>query len=255
MLTEHYAGAFPAWLAPVQVVGIPVTDEQVPYLRDVARQLRAAGHPGRGRRLRRPDAEEDPHRQQQKVPFVLHRRGDRRRGRRGVLPLPRRLPAQRRAGGRGRRAGRRLGRRAPRTTSTRPPRTWRRDEPGPGGLPVAVRRTTAARRRSSSGCGRRTGWPTSAARASRTRRARLPVLRHPDAGRRGRADRGPRGDGVRGAQPVPVQPRAPDAGPVPARRRLHRADRPTRSPSWARSRRRRCGWSVRSAARTASTSG
>ena len=41
VLTEHYAGAFPAWLAPVQVVGIPVTDEQVPYLRDVA--ARAAG--------------------------------------------------------------------------------------------------------------------------------------------------------------------------------------------------------------------
>ena len=36
VLTEHYAGAFPAWLAPVQVVGIPVTDEQVGYLRDVA---------------------------------------------------------------------------------------------------------------------------------------------------------------------------------------------------------------------------
>ena len=32
VLTEHYAGAFPAWLAPVQVVGIPITDEQVPYL-------------------------------------------------------------------------------------------------------------------------------------------------------------------------------------------------------------------------------
>ena len=29
MLTEHYAGAFPAWLAPVQVVGIPVADEHV----------------------------------------------------------------------------------------------------------------------------------------------------------------------------------------------------------------------------------
>jgi threonyl-tRNA synthetase len=43
VLTEHYAGAFPAWLAPVQVVAIPVTDEQVPYVEDVARQLRAAG--------------------------------------------------------------------------------------------------------------------------------------------------------------------------------------------------------------------
>ena len=68
VLTEHYAGAFPAWLAPVQVVGIPITDEQVPYLTDVALQLQRAGHPGRGRRLRRPDAEEDPHREQAEGP-------------------------------------------------------------------------------------------------------------------------------------------------------------------------------------------
>src|SRR5688500_11920117 len=43
VLTEHYAGAFPAWLAPVQVVAIPVTDEQVPYVEDVAAQLRGNG--------------------------------------------------------------------------------------------------------------------------------------------------------------------------------------------------------------------
>ncbi|HLU60526.1 MAG TPA: threonine--tRNA ligase [Pseudonocardia sp.] len=43
VLTEHYAGAFPAWLSPVQVVAIPVTDEQVPYVEDVARQLKAHG--------------------------------------------------------------------------------------------------------------------------------------------------------------------------------------------------------------------
>src|SRR4051794_14637832 len=41
ILTEHYAGAFPAWLAPVQVVAIPVTDEQHGYVVDVAEQLRA----------------------------------------------------------------------------------------------------------------------------------------------------------------------------------------------------------------------
>jgi len=41
ILTEHYAGAFPAWLAPVQVVAIPVTDEQHGYVADVAEQLRA----------------------------------------------------------------------------------------------------------------------------------------------------------------------------------------------------------------------
>jgi threonyl-tRNA synthetase len=43
ILTEHYAGAFPAWLAPVQVVGIPVADEHVGYLSDVAADLRAVG--------------------------------------------------------------------------------------------------------------------------------------------------------------------------------------------------------------------
>ncbi|WP_293004378.1 threonine--tRNA ligase [Mycobacterium sp.] len=43
ILTEHYAGAFPAWLAPVQVVGIPVADGHVPYLKDVAAQLKSSG--------------------------------------------------------------------------------------------------------------------------------------------------------------------------------------------------------------------
>ena len=43
ILTEHYAGAFPAWLAPVQVVGIPVADEHAAYLHDVAAELRTAG--------------------------------------------------------------------------------------------------------------------------------------------------------------------------------------------------------------------
>ena len=41
ILLEHYAGAFPVWLAPVQVVGIPVADEYAPYLEEVARRLRA----------------------------------------------------------------------------------------------------------------------------------------------------------------------------------------------------------------------
>jgi threonyl-tRNA synthetase len=43
VLLEHYAGAFPPWLAPVQVVGIPVGDAHVPYLEDVAAQLREHG--------------------------------------------------------------------------------------------------------------------------------------------------------------------------------------------------------------------
>jgi len=43
VLTEHYAGVFPPWLAPVQVVGIPVTDGHVEYLQDVAKKLGARG--------------------------------------------------------------------------------------------------------------------------------------------------------------------------------------------------------------------
>jgi threonyl-tRNA synthetase len=43
VLTEHYAGAFPAWLAPVQVVGIPIADEHVEHLQQVAKSLRTRG--------------------------------------------------------------------------------------------------------------------------------------------------------------------------------------------------------------------
>ena len=39
VLTEHYAGAFPAWLSPVQVVCIPVAEEYEPYLAEVAAKL------------------------------------------------------------------------------------------------------------------------------------------------------------------------------------------------------------------------
>jgi threonyl-tRNA synthetase len=43
ILLEHYAGAFPPWLAPVQVVGIPIADAHVPYLEKVASLLREQG--------------------------------------------------------------------------------------------------------------------------------------------------------------------------------------------------------------------
>ncbi len=71
ILLEHYAGAFPAWLAPVQVVGIPVTDDQVPYLRSVAGKLRAEGV-----RVEVDDSDDRMQKkirnaQKQKVPFML----------------------------------------------------------------------------------------------------------------------------------------------------------------------------------------
>jgi threonyl-tRNA synthetase len=71
VLTEHYAGAFPPWLAPVQVVGIPVTERNVEHLEAVAARLRATG-------VRvEVDASDDRmqkkirNAQKQKVPFML----------------------------------------------------------------------------------------------------------------------------------------------------------------------------------------
>jgi threonyl-tRNA synthetase len=43
VLTEHYAGHFPPWLAPVQVVGIPIADDFAPYLEKLAGDLRDKG--------------------------------------------------------------------------------------------------------------------------------------------------------------------------------------------------------------------
>jgi len=43
VLTEHYSGAFPPWLAPVQVMAIPVADTFTDYLSDVVKQMKKAG--------------------------------------------------------------------------------------------------------------------------------------------------------------------------------------------------------------------
>ena len=43
VLTEHYAGAFPPWLAPVQVRAIPVAEAFLPYLQDISATMRKAG--------------------------------------------------------------------------------------------------------------------------------------------------------------------------------------------------------------------
>jgi threonyl-tRNA synthetase len=71
VLTEHYAGAFPAWLAPVQVVGIPIRSENVDYLKLVAERLR-----GEGVRVEVDAADDRMQKkilraQQHKVPFML----------------------------------------------------------------------------------------------------------------------------------------------------------------------------------------
>ena len=43
VLIEHYAGAFPVWLSPVQAVLIPIADRHIPYCEQVAQKLKAAG--------------------------------------------------------------------------------------------------------------------------------------------------------------------------------------------------------------------
>ena len=43
MLIEHYAGAFPAWLSPVQVIGIPIRDDHSDYLTEFVAKLKAQG--------------------------------------------------------------------------------------------------------------------------------------------------------------------------------------------------------------------
>ena len=71
VLTEHYAGAFPAWLSPVQVIGIPISDEQTDYLHDIATRLRS-----RGIRVEIDDSSDRMQKkirtaQKSKVPFML----------------------------------------------------------------------------------------------------------------------------------------------------------------------------------------
>ncbi len=71
VLLEHYAGAFPVWLSPVQACVLPVADEHSPYAAEVARALADAGfrvetrdgHEPLGRRIRNAKLE--------KIPYVL----------------------------------------------------------------------------------------------------------------------------------------------------------------------------------------
>jgi hypothetical protein len=84
VLIEHYTGAFPVWLAPVQAVVLPISEKHAAYAREVAAQLRAAGvrvqlderNEKLNARIR--DA------QLQKIPFARPRRGVWRYG--GAIP-------------------------------------------------------------------------------------------------------------------------------------------------------------------------
>jgi threonyl-tRNA synthetase len=71
VLIEHFAGAFPVWLAPVQAVMIPIADRHIPYAQAVAESLEAAGLrvevDDRGERMNAKIRDA----QKQKVPYML----------------------------------------------------------------------------------------------------------------------------------------------------------------------------------------
>jgi threonyl-tRNA synthetase len=71
VLIEHYAGAFPLWLAPVQVVLVPIADRHLEYAEQVAAELKAAGFrlelDGRRERMQNKIRQAEL----QKVPYIL----------------------------------------------------------------------------------------------------------------------------------------------------------------------------------------
>src|ERR1019366_7161879 len=203
ILVEHYAGAFPPWLAPVQATGIPISDAHVPYLEKIAATLREQGI-----RVEVDDSDARMQKkirtaQRQKVPFMLiagdddvaagavsfrFRDGSQKNG----VPIADAI--------------------AEIVAAARPPRP----RPGVRRSPRCVRPAVDAAP---------DGLHQGGGQALRSGRGRgLPVLPCAHPGRRGSADRRPGFAGLRGTQPLPLQRRPHADLPVPAPGRLHRAD-------------------------------
>ena len=214
VLIEHYAGAFPPWLSPVQVIGIPVAAEYDDYLPGVAEKIAHGRRTGRGRHLRRPDAEEDPQRREAEGAVHADRRRRGRGGRRGLVPLPRRHPEQRRTG----RRGDRRDHRGDRVTASRSDAralsasssdsAWRTSE---------VEEVRRAGRHAAGHPGRVRAAVDAAPDGLHPGREQAVDSRRPTTARsapsrpasdRGRTDRAPRRAGVRGAQPLSLLARA-----------------------------------------------
>ncbi|HSM00497.1 MAG TPA: threonine--tRNA ligase [Candidatus Limnocylindria bacterium] len=96
VLIEHYAGAFPLWLAPVQVDVLPVTDRHVDYAQEVISALRAAGYRAEGDVRNEKLGYKIRESQLKKVPFALvigdrevtgHQVSPRRRGGEQLPPV------------------------------------------------------------------------------------------------------------------------------------------------------------------------
>ena len=179
VLTEHYAGAFPAWLSPVQVVGIPVADAFGDYLEGVVERLRRAGI--------RAEVDHSDDRMQKKIrnhttaEGAVHAAGRRRTSRRGAVSFRFRDGTQING-------VRSAERRRDRHRLDRAPREhfadgggwcwqrWQR-EAAPGRRPTVAQDGIGVRS-PGSGCGRRTGWPTSPVRGpTRAATTRRPAAR------------------------------------------------------------------------------
>lgn len=71
VLIEHYGGAFPAWLAPVQAVVTPISEDQLRYAHDVASQLKKAGFRAEVDETNEKLGHKIRHWKMQKVPYIL----------------------------------------------------------------------------------------------------------------------------------------------------------------------------------------
>jgi threonyl-tRNA synthetase len=71
ILLEHYSGALPSWLAPVQTVLVPINDEMIPYAQSVYTQLIAAGIRAEIDDASAPMKAKIAKAQGQKVPYML----------------------------------------------------------------------------------------------------------------------------------------------------------------------------------------
>ena len=108
ILIEHYAGAFPLWLAPVQVRVLAVSEQHREAARGLTERIAGGGLPRRGRRSRRDARQADPRQRAREDP-VRDRLGRARVRRRARRPHARRRPddeVARGAAGRARRARR-----------------------------------------------------------------------------------------------------------------------------------------------------
>ena len=73
ILIEHYGGAFPVWLAPMQAMAIPIADRHMDYAQEVVEKLKADRHPGKTGQPQRTDERQDPRRAETKNPVYAGR--------------------------------------------------------------------------------------------------------------------------------------------------------------------------------------